>query len=230
MFHTSPKSQLPEISASLTEDYYLNGGSSAAPPPVAVNAGTLANLQPPPPAVPNQPDDNAELKDPKLLLEVRERLYALNFDPGPLAGGRPDLTRAAVAQFARATSTALREEPTYGLLAKLRAISVPTPWGAIVYAEGANVWGMSWNETTRKDAVAHAAASCGSNAAALRRRDELFWRRVRRLCPFQKGLGPGRAKQHREGKVGCDGGMQPERFRLQHHRFGMRRRRRAIHR
>ena len=166
VFHSSPKSQLPEVSLSLTDLYYLNGGSAAAPPPVAVNAGTLANLQPAPPATLDQPDDNTELKDTKLLFEVRERLYELNFDPGPLGGGRPDLTRTAIAQFARATSTPLREEPSYGLLRKLRAIDGPKPWGAIVYAEGVNVWGMSWAEASRKDAVAHAAASCGSNAAA----------------------------------------------------------------
>jgi hypothetical protein len=166
VFRSTPKKQLPELSLSLTDEYYLNGGSASAPPPVAVNAGTLANLQPAPPATLDQPDDNTELKDTKLLFEVRERLYALNFDPGPLGGGRPDLTRTAIAQFARATSTPLRDEPTYGLLRKLRAIDGPKPWGAIVYAEGVNVWGMSWAEASRKDAVAHAAASCGSNAAA----------------------------------------------------------------
>jgi hypothetical protein len=166
VFHASPKSQLPEVSLSLTDKYYLNGGSAGAPPPVAVNAATLANLQPAPPAPLDQPDDNTELKDTKLLFEIRERLYALNFDPGPLGGGRPDLTRTAIAQFARAAATPLREEPTYGLLRKLRAVDGPKPWGAIVYAEGVNVWGMSWAEASRKDAVAHAAASCGSNAAA----------------------------------------------------------------
>jgi Caspase domain/Domain of unknown function (DUF4189) len=166
VFRSTPKKQLPELSLSLTDEYYLNGGSASAPPPVAVNAGTLANLQPAPPATLDQPDDNTELKDTKLLFEVRERLYALNFDPGPLGGGRPDLTRTAIAQFARATSTPLRDEPTYGLLRKLRAIDGPKPWGAIVYAEGVNVWGMSWAEASRNDAVAHAAASCGSNAAA----------------------------------------------------------------
>jgi uncharacterized caspase-like protein len=169
--------QRPELSISLVGRFKLiaappgaasqSSSSVANPrPPVAVDATTLANLQPAPPAAPDEPDDNAELKDTKLLFEVRERLYELNFDPGPLAGSRPDLTRAAIAQFARATSTALREQPTYGLLRKLRAISNPKPWGAIVYAEGVNVWGMSWAEATRKDAVAHAAASCGSNAAA----------------------------------------------------------------
>jgi hypothetical protein len=166
VFRSTPKKQLPELSLSLTDEYYLNGGSAGAPPPVAVNAGTLANLQPAPPATLDQPDDSTELKDTKLLFEVRERLYGLNFDPGPLGGGRPDLTRTAIAQFARATSTPLREAPTYGLLRKLRAIDGPKPWGAIVYAEGVNVWGMSWAEASRKDAVAHAAASCGSNASA----------------------------------------------------------------
>jgi hypothetical protein len=169
--------QRPELSISLVGRFKLIAAppgatpqSSPGPanprPPVAVDATTLANLQPAAPAAPNEPDDNAELKDTKLLLEVRERLYELNFDPGPVAGGRPDLTRTAIAQFARAASTTLREQPSYGLLRKLRAIDGPKPWGAIVYAEGANVWGMSWNEASRKDAVAHAAASCGSNAAA----------------------------------------------------------------
>jgi hypothetical protein len=166
VYRSTPKKQLPELSLSLTDEFYLNGGNAGAPPPVAVNANTLANLQPSPPAAPDQVDDNAELTDTKLLFEVRERLYELNFDPGPLAGGRPDLTRAAIAQFARATSTTLREEPTFGLLRKLRAISSPKTWGAIVYAKGINKWGMSWAEATRKDAVAHAVASCSSGATA----------------------------------------------------------------
>src|SRR5580700_3361592 len=34
----------------------------------------------------DQPDDKVELKDPALLREVRERLYELNFDPGPFDG------------------------------------------------------------------------------------------------------------------------------------------------
>ena len=34
----------------------------------------------------DQPDDKVELKDSALLREVRERLYELNFDPGPFDG------------------------------------------------------------------------------------------------------------------------------------------------
>jgi hypothetical protein len=173
---TTKREQQPFVYGSLSKDFvYLKPPLPVEPvrpmnvetkPSATVDAGAPASLQPGPPAAFDQADENTELKDTKLLIEVRERLYELNFDPGPPGGGRPDLTRAAIAQFARMTSTTLREEPTYGLLRRLRAISGPKPWGAIVYGERVNVWGMSWDEATRKDAVAHAAASCGSNAAA----------------------------------------------------------------
>jgi uncharacterized caspase-like protein len=161
--------QHPELVTSLYGDFYLGGQASPAgavsSPPVPGAANVVATLPPSRAAAPDQIDDDTELKDPKLLFEVREKLYELNFDPGPLEGDHPDRTRTAIAQFARAASITLGEVPTYGLLRKLRETNNPKPWGAIVYAEAANKWGMSWAESTRKDAVVHATASCGKATA-----------------------------------------------------------------
>jgi hypothetical protein len=45
---------------------------------------------------------------------------------------------------------------------KLREIGGLKPWATIVYSKSNGKWGMSWDETTRKAAVAHARASCGN--------------------------------------------------------------------
>jgi Caspase domain/Domain of unknown function (DUF4189)/Putative peptidoglycan binding domain len=107
------------------------------------------------------PNDKAELSDPALLREVRERLYELNFDPGP--GDRPmsATMRQSVREFEQANKLASTGEVTQGLLRRLRDISGLKPWGAIVYSKAAGKWGMAWSQDTRKAAVASARATCG---------------------------------------------------------------------
>jgi uncharacterized caspase-like protein len=107
-------------------------------------------------------NDNTEIMDTKLLREIRERLYDLNFDPGPVEGGQPELTRTAIAQFLSKARLPAQEHPTLGLLNALRAMGSLKPWGAVAYEPGTNRWGMSWDEMSRKDAIARASASCGN--------------------------------------------------------------------
>ena len=107
------------------------------------------------------PNDKAELSDPALLREVRERLYELNFDPGPADGPMSAATRQSVREFEQANKLASTGEVTQGLLRRLRDISGLKPWGAIVYSKAAGKWGMAWSQDTRKAAVASARATCG---------------------------------------------------------------------
>src|ERR1700676_2018008 len=108
-----------------------------------------------------QPNDKVQLRDPGSLHEVRERLYELNFDPGPFDGPTSAATHQAVREFEQANKLAPTGEVTQGLLRRLREISGLKPWGSIVYSKAANKWGMAWSLDTRKAAVASARASCG---------------------------------------------------------------------
>jgi hypothetical protein len=108
-----------------------------------------------------QPNDKIQLSDPVSLHEVRERLYELNFDPGPFDGPVSAATHQSVREFEQANKLASTGELTQGLLRRLRDISGLKPWGSIVYARASNKWGMAWSLDTRKAAVASARTSCG---------------------------------------------------------------------
>ena len=108
-----------------------------------------------------QPNDKVALSDPASLGEIRERLYELNFDPGPFDGPMNAAAHRAVREFEQANKLASTGEATQGLLRRLRDISGLKPWGSIVYSKAGNKWGMAWSLDTRKAAVASARASCG---------------------------------------------------------------------
>jgi hypothetical protein len=120
----------------------------------------LAALQAEAKAAASQP-----LTDPTLLKEVRARLYALNFDPGPLEGSEPALTERAIREFEAQVRVAETGRPTSALLERLRAVPEPRPWGAIVYARTSEKWGMAWGQQTRKEAVASARSTCSERSA-----------------------------------------------------------------
>jgi hypothetical protein len=98
------------------------------------------------------------VRDPEILREIRDYLYELNFDPGSEQG--PSMGKA-IREYQIANHLPNDGEPTDGLLRRLREAGQLHPWGAIVYAKGAN-WGMSWDHPTRKQAVAAAHSSCGA--------------------------------------------------------------------
>jgi len=105
------------------------------------------------------PDDRAPISDPGLLREVRDRLYELNFDPGsPDANG----LKPAISEFEAQSKLTQTGEVTQGLLMRLRAVGGLKPWGAIVYDKSAGKWGMAWDQSSRKEAVASAQSQCGS--------------------------------------------------------------------
>jgi hypothetical protein len=106
--------------------------------------------------------DSTPINDPVLFNEVLERLYELNFDPNLSDGGSPtEPTRQAIRQFEQQTGLPPTGVATMGLLRRLRAAGGLKPWGAIVYGEDSNKWGMAWDEDSRKTALAHARVSCG---------------------------------------------------------------------
>jgi Domain of unknown function (DUF4189)/TIR domain/Putative peptidoglycan binding domain len=115
-----------------------------------------------PPAPPA--DDAVQISDPVLLNELRDRLYELNFDPGPLDGPLTDAARKAIQEFQQQINVPSTGVATMGLLRRLRDLGSVKPWASIVYGKDNGKWGMAWNESTRKAAVARARASCGDSS------------------------------------------------------------------
>jgi hypothetical protein len=106
-------------------------------------------------------EENAVIGDQTQLHEIRDRLYELNFDPGPLDGPLGDAASQAIREYQATAQLPQTGEPTQGLLKRLRSAELPRPWGSIVYAQGRDKWGMSWDKSSRKEAVESARASCG---------------------------------------------------------------------
>lgn len=110
-------------------------------------------------------DDSVQIGDPILLSELRDRLYELNFDPGLLDGPLTDAARKAIQEFQQQINVPPTGIATMGLLRRLRELGGVKPWASIVYGKDSGKWGMAWNESTRKAAVASARASCGDSSA-----------------------------------------------------------------
>jgi hypothetical protein len=123
---------------------------------------TLEGLRKTALATPEQADDKIAISDTSLLREVHERLYELNFDPGPFDDPDSAAAHQAIREFEQQNHLPQTGLATMGLLRRLRAIGGLKPWGAIVYAPSEEKWGMSWGASSRKDAVARARASCAS--------------------------------------------------------------------
>jgi hypothetical protein len=108
------------------------------------------------------PDEKALVSDPGLLQEVRDRLYELNFDP---TAADADGLKVAIREFEAQSKLPQTGEVTQGLLNRLREIGGLKPWGAIVYDKSRSKWGMAWDHTSRKHAVAAARAQCAGGAS-----------------------------------------------------------------
>jgi hypothetical protein len=103
------------------------------------------------------PDQRVAIDDPDLLREVGDRLYELNFDP---ASTKANDIKVAIREFEAQNKLPETGEITQGLLNRLREIGGLKPWGAIVYDKNAGKWGMAWDHSSRKDAVASARSQC----------------------------------------------------------------------
>ena len=124
-----------------------NTATPTSPDPVAVNSE----------AVP--------IGDAVLLNELRDRLYELNFDPGALYGPLTDANRKAIREFQQQINVPPTGAATLGLLRRLRELNGLRPWASIVFNKDTGKWGMAWDESTRKSAVARARISCGDLTA-----------------------------------------------------------------
>jgi hypothetical protein len=111
-----------------------------------------------------EPDDKAVITDPRLLREIRDRLYELNFNPGAFDGSFDGSARKAIREFESSNRLAQTGVPTHGLLRKLRESEGAKPWGAISYAKSSKKWGLSWSHGSRKEAVSSAREKCGDAA------------------------------------------------------------------
>src|SRR5580700_6706245 len=129
---------------------------------IAIEDLKAAAQTPTPPPAPA--DDSVQIGDPVLLNELRDRLYELNFDPGPLDGPLTDAARKAIQEFQQQINVPPTGIATMGLLRRLRELGGVKPWASIVYGKDTGKWGMAWNESTRKAAVARARASCGDSS------------------------------------------------------------------
>jgi hypothetical protein len=108
--------------------------------------------------------DKLAITDPALVREARERLYELNFDPGPFSGRVGEPARRAIREFQQLSNLAPDGAMSQGLLRRLREAGKLKPWAAIVYARKMEKWGIAWSQESRQAAVASARASCGAQA------------------------------------------------------------------
>ena len=115
-------------------------------------------------AMPRAGDDQPVVTRDRVK-EAQERLYELNYDPGPADGTVARMTEQAVREFEARSGLAPTGRLTEGLLRRLRSVGGLKPWGAIVFSETTQKWGMSWSHETRRAAVAAAQASCASSTS-----------------------------------------------------------------
>jgi uncharacterized caspase-like protein len=109
------------------------------------------------------------LTDSALIKEAQERLYELNYDPGPADGTLGRQTERAIRELEASLGLEATGRLTAGLLDRLKSAAKLAPWGAIVFSDTTQKWGMSWRHDTRKAAVADAQASCAGDPAACSR-------------------------------------------------------------
>jgi Domain of unknown function (DUF4189)/TIR domain/Putative peptidoglycan binding domain len=127
---------------------------------IAIDNLKAAALTPPA----QQTDGSALVTDAASLNELRERLYELNFDLGPVDGPLTNAAHQAIREFQQQINLPPTGVATIGVLGRLRELGGLKPWGAIAFGKSNGKWGMAWDEATRKAAVASARASCGDAA------------------------------------------------------------------
>jgi peptidoglycan hydrolase-like protein with peptidoglycan-binding domain len=113
-----------------------------------------------------QPGDDQLVSGRDLVREAQERLYELNYNPGPQDGTISAATEQALREFEARLGVPQTGRLTQGLMRRLRAVGGLKPWGAIVFADSSQKWGMSWDHRTRKEAVTAAQASCGPSPSS----------------------------------------------------------------
>ena len=135
-------------------------GQFAAPARERLKSLQVAAVTP----APVRPNDNDLVGARELIREAQQRLYELNYDPGPDDGALTRDTQQAIREFESKLGERITGQLTEGMLRRLRTVGGLKPWGAIAFSEATQGWGMSWNHETRVAAVAAAHKSCGNAA------------------------------------------------------------------
>ncbi len=104
--------------------------------------------------------EDSAIDDPALLDEIKDRLFEQNYNPGN--PGSQEMIDA-IHGFETKAGLPMSDQPTLGLLQRLRNTAPLGPWAAIVYGKEVDKWGMSWNANSRREALAEARARCGSD-------------------------------------------------------------------
>lgn len=155
-------SQQPWVSSSpIDGTFYFVAPAPAVPLIVPEKPVQEARL----PNAPHIDFDRLPVTDPIKLTEISDRLYELNFDPAPLSSKNG--IAVAIRDFQLKGNLPPTGEATEGLLQRLRATKDVKPWGSIVFDVKDKKWGMSWDQPSRKSAVAEARAKCGTAACPL---------------------------------------------------------------
>ena len=134
-----------EKNPSLFEAYLKRYPNGAFADIARITLGELkAAARTSPAALAPQTDDAAQIDDPVLLNELRDRLYELTFDSSPLDGPLTNATRKAIQEFQQQINVPPSGIVTMSLLRRLRELGGVKPWGSMVYGKDSGKWGMAW--------------------------------------------------------------------------------------
>lgn len=117
-----------------------------------------SRLVPPPPTAPSN-----VVTDPRVIREVQERLYNLNYDIEVVNGQLTQETRKALREWQSGARREATGELAEDDLEALRNTPLPTVWGAVAYAaKGAS--SVVWSRPSRREAASAALNDCHQRA------------------------------------------------------------------
>lgn len=98
-----------------------------------------------------------------MVAEVQERLFNLNYDPGPINGRMDQATITAITRFQRNFSLPQTGQIDEGFLNTLRDARLPSEWAALAFhARGA--YSAVWQRPSRRQAEQEALTECRRRA------------------------------------------------------------------
>jgi hypothetical protein len=130
--------------------------------PSAIIGGSPNSL--PPELRPNAPNTVTPVAlTTGVVAEVQERLYNLNYNPGPINGRLEQATSTAITVFQRNHSLPQTGQIDEGFLTALRDAKIPTDWAALAFhARGA--YSAVWQRPSRRQAENEAMTECQRRA------------------------------------------------------------------
>lgn len=98
-----------------------------------------------------------------VVAEVQERLYNLNYDPGPINGQLTAQTRTALAALQRRYALAPSGQIDESVLKVLRERKAPSQWGALAF-DARGTYSAIWRANTRRQAEEAVSGECRKRA------------------------------------------------------------------